>query len=172
MSARSREIGTATLFGLIVGGLISVVLDMGQVPLSTAVGALVGGAVAAYVLYGKLGHAALAGALAGVLSTFFYLGVAQVLVIFEVIPIPPGPSPSMAELQPAVVLILGMDLVAGAAGGALGGAVHRPVQAPGIPTPLPSPPLGTGQAKYCVQCGAHLPAGTVICPHCSARQPQ
>lgn len=172
MSAKSREIGTATLIGLIIGGLISVVLDMGEVPLSTAVGALIGGAIAAYVLYGRLGHAAIAGALAGVLSTFFYLGVAQILVIFEVIPIPPGPAPSMAELQSAVILILGMDLVAGAAGGALGGAVRRPVQRAGLPTPLPPPGAGTGPAKYCVQCGAHLPAGTVICPQCNARQPQ
>jgi len=32
----------------------------------------------------------------------------------------------------------------------------------------PSPP----QVRYCIQCGAQLPAGTLTCPHCNAAQPQ
>jgi CBS domain-containing protein len=31
----------------------------------------------------------------------------------------------------------------------------------------PSPP----QMQYCVQCGAQLPVGTKVCPHCNATQP-
>jgi ribosomal protein L40E len=26
--------------------------------------------------------------------------------------------------------------------------------------------------RYCVQCGAQLPSGALICPQCNARQPQ
>jgi len=34
---------------------------------------------------------------------------------------------------------------------------------PGSPIP---------QVIYCIQCGAQLPVGTKICPHCNAAQPQ
>jgi Zn-dependent protease/predicted transcriptional regulator len=33
-------------------------------------------------------------------------------------------------------------------------------------------PAALGQVRYCVQCGGQLPAGTAICPHCNAKQPQ
>jgi hypothetical protein len=58
---------------------------------------LIGGVVAAYLLHGKVGQAATAGALAGLLGTPFIFGIEQILAIFEVLPIPPGPTPSMAE---------------------------------------------------------------------------
>jgi hypothetical protein len=170
MSFKSRELGTATLGGLIVGGLLSTILSMADLPFSTVIGAFIGGVVAAYVLYGKLGQAATAGALAGILGTPFFLGLSQILAIFDLIPIPPGPTPSLSELQGAVVIIVVMDLVAGAIGGLLLGLVRRPRQ---LPPPPPAPPGSPAtQNRYCVQCGAQMPPGTLICPHCSARQPQ
>ena len=43
-------------------------------------------------------------------------------------------------------------------------ALHQP----GQPTPaFPAP----GQVRYCVQCGAQLPAAMLTCPHCNATQP-
>jgi Zn-dependent protease/predicted transcriptional regulator len=39
----------------------------------------------------------------------------------------------------------------------------------------PGPGTGAfppGQVRYCVQCGAQLPLGTLVCPFCGARQPQ
>jgi hypothetical protein len=170
MSSKSRELGTATLGGLVVGGLVSSVLAIIDVSFSSAIGALIGGIVAAYLLHGKIGQAAIAGALSGVLGTPFLLGVEQILAIFEVIPIPPGPTPSMSELQVAVGVILMMDFIAGAIGGAIFGAVYHPPKEP----PIPPSATGTapGQVRYCVQCGAQLSAGALICPHCNARQPQ
>jgi hypothetical protein len=171
MSFKSRELGTATLGGLVVGGLLSTILSMTDLPFSTVIGAFVGGVVAAYLLYGKLGQAAASGGLAGILGTPFFLGLSQILAIFDLIPIPSGPTPSMSELQSAVVIIVMMNLVAGAVGGSMLGLVRRPKQ---LPPPPPSTPLGVtvAQNRYCVQCGAQVPPGTLICPHCSARQPQ
>jgi hypothetical protein len=173
MSSKSRELGTATLGGLVVGGLVSSVLAIIDVSFSSAIGALVGGVVAAYLLHGKIGQAAIAGGLSGVLGTPFLLGVEQILAIFEVIPIPPGTTPSMSELQLAVGVILMMDFIAGAIGGAIFGTVYHPPKEPPAP-PVPPSATGTapGQVRYCVQCGAQLPAGALICPHCNARQPQ
>ena len=171
MSFRGREMGTATLGGLIAGGLLSTILSTIDLPFSTVIGAFVGGVVAAYVLYGKLGQAATAGALAGVLGTPFFLGVSQILAIFNLIPVPSGPTPSLSELQGAVVIIVLMNLVAGSVGGLLLGLVRRPTQLPPPPPPAPSG-FPAAQNRYCVQCGAQMPPGTLICPHCSARQPQ
>ena len=93
MSTKSKDLWAATLSGLIVGGLLSAVLSIGDLQFSTVVGAVVGGIVAAYVLYGKIGQAAAAGALAGILNAPFFLGVSQIFLIFEVIPIPNTPTP-------------------------------------------------------------------------------
>jgi len=173
MPSKNRELGTATLGGLVVGGVIATVLGMTDLSFSTAIGALIGGVFAAYLLHGKVGQAAIAGALSGLLTTPFLLGLEQILAIFEVIPIPPGPTPSMADLQAAVVVIVMIDLVAGAVGGAVFGAAYHPPKEPISPLPAPSG-VGTPsvQVRYCVQCGAQLPSGAMICPHCNARQPQ
>jgi len=133
------------------------------------VGAFLGGMVAAYILYGKVGQASLAGAISGLLSTPFSLGLSDVLVIFEVIPIPTGPAPTLEELQAAVVVVFGINFVAGAVGGSLLSLVRRPVVVP--PPPPPSPGQVPSQSRYCVQCGAQMALGTLICPHCNARQP-
>jgi hypothetical protein len=171
--AKSRELGTATLGGLVVCGLVSIVLDVANVSFSSAIGALIGGVVAAYLLHGKIGQATSAGALSGLLGTPFIFGIEQILAIFEVLPIPPGPTPSMSELQVAVGIITGMDLVAGAVGGAFFGAFYRPPKEETHPL---TPPSAAGttpvQVRYCVQCGAQLPTGALICPQCNARQPQ
>jgi len=171
MNAKSRELWGAALVGVVVGGVLAALLDATTLPLSNAVGALVGGAVAAYVLYGKVGQATAAGALSGILGTPFYLGVSEILVIFGVVPTPPGPTPPLSELQGAVVLIFGIDLVAGLVGGSLVGSLHHQPQEAAIPQPQPIPGTVT-QVRYCVQCGAQLPTGAVICPQCNARQPQ
>jgi Zn-dependent protease len=42
------------------------------------------------------------------------------------------------------------------------GTMGRPSPGAGLPT--------TGQIRYCVQCGAQLPAGTLVCPYCNAKQ--
>lgn len=169
MSAKSRELGTAALGGCVVGGLVAVILSMSDLPFSTAIGAFIGGVAAAYLLYGKITQAALAGALSGVLTTPFFLGVSQILIIFELIPLPSGQPPPLSVLQTAVVVIVLMNLVAGTVGGVLFGAVHHPSAA--LPPPPPPPGYSTAQVRYCVQCGAQLPAGTQICPHCNAKQP-
>jgi hypothetical protein len=71
------------------------------------------------------------------------------------------------------VLVVLMDLVAGAVGGAVFGAAYHPH---GEVTPLPPAPSALGapsaQLRYCVQCGAQLPAGATTCPQCNAKQPQ
>ena len=173
LSAKSRDIWAATLSGLVVGGLLATVLSMVvDPPISTAVGALVGGVVAAYVLYGKISQAAAAGALAGTLSTPFFLGVSEILIIFEVIPLPPGSPPPLWQLREAVVIIVLTNLVAGAIGGAAAAIARHPPLAQGLPPAPQTPGAAPAQPRYCVQCGALLPAGASICPHCNARQPQ
>ena len=173
MPVKTRDLWTAVLAGVVVTGVLTAFLEAATLtpPLSDAVGAFVGGAIAAYVLYGKVGQATAAGALSGVIGTPFYLGVSEVLFIFGVIPTPSGPTPPLSELQAAVVIILGIDLVSGAIGATLAGSVHHPPPETMLPPPQVSP--GTVfQTRYCVQCGAQLPPGAVVCPQCNARQPQ
>jgi hypothetical protein len=173
MPAKTRDLWTAVLAGVIVTGVLTALLEAASLtpPLSDAIGAFVGGAIAAYVLYGKVGQATAAGALAGIIGTPFYLGVSEILFIFGVIPTPSGPTPALSVLQEAVVIILGIDLVSGAMGATVAGAVHHPPPETIAPPPQISP--GTvPQTRYCVQCGAQLPPGAVVCPHCNARQPQ
>lgn len=168
--SKTHELGTSVAIGMVVGGLLATVLSMPDLPFSAPIGAFVGGACAAYVLYQKIGPCTLAGALSGLLSLPFFLGVSQILVIFEIIPIPPGPQPTMVELQSAVVAITLMDLLAGAIAGSMLGAIrHRPPSQAEPSTMVKFPP---GQVKYCVQCGAQLPPGILACPHCGAKQPE
>jgi hypothetical protein len=172
LSVKSSNLWSAVLSGVVVGGILSSVLSIGDLPFSTAIGALIGGAVAAYILYGKLGQAVSAGALAGIIGAPFFLGVSQIFLIFGIIPIPSGPNPPLIQLQEAVVFIFMTNLLAGAAGGALGGAFRH--RQPELEQPVPATPIGGAppQVRYCVQCGAQLQPGAVICPHCNARQPQ
>jgi len=173
MPAKTRDLWTAVLAGVIVTGVLTALLEAASLtpPLSDAIGAFVGGAIAAYVLYGKVGQATAAGALAGIIGTPFYLGVSEILFIFGIIPTPSGPTPALSVLQEAVVIILGIDLVSGAMGATVAGAVHHPPPEAIAPPPQITP--GTiSQTRYCVQCGAQLPPGAVVCPHCNARQPQ
>jgi len=169
MSARSRELGTAALGGLIVGGIVSAILGIGDFPFASAVGALIGGLVAAYVLYGRAGQAASAGALSGILSYPFSLGIVLIMFIFDIYTPPSVPQPPPSVLQAGVAVELLLNLVSGAVGGVLMSTVRHPPPGAGLPPPPPSP--FAGQVRYCVQCGAQLPAGTIICPHCNARQP-
>jgi len=166
---KTRELGTAVAAGLIVGGAVATLLSITEFPYAPPVGAFIGGAIGAYVLYSKMANSTLAGALSGLLSLPFFLGLSQILLIFEVIPMPSGPQPSLAELQSAVVVIALMDLLAGAVAGSMLGAVHHPPSAPTETVPLGGYP--PGQVKYCVQCGAQIPAGSLTCPHCNAKQP-
>jgi len=172
MPMKSRELWTAVLAGVVVTGVLTAFLEAASLtpPLSDAIGAFVGGAVAAYVLYGKVGQATAAGALSGIVGTPFYLGVSEVLFIFGIIPTPSGPTPPLSELQTAVVIILGIDLVSGAIGATLAGAAHHPPLEAVVPPPQVSPGV-VSQTRYCVQCGAPLPPGAVLCPQCNARQP-
>jgi hypothetical protein len=172
LSTKSKDLWAATLSGLVVGGLLSAVLSIGDLQFSTVIGAVVGGIVAAYILYGRIGQAAAAGALAGVLNAPFFLGVSQIFLIFEVIPIPSTPTPPLSQLQEAVVFIVLTNMVAGAFGGAIGGAIRHRGPETAAPQSIPQPGTGVAQVKYCVQCGAQLHGGELICPHCSARQPQ
>jgi Family of unknown function (DUF5518) len=172
LSTKSKDLWAATLSGLIVGGLLSAVLSIGDLQFSTMIGAVVGGIVAAYVLYGKIGQAAAVGGLAGILNAPFFIGVSEIFVIFGLISVPNTPTPPLSQLQEEVIFIVLTNLVAGAFGGAIGGAIrHRGAEAV-MPQPVPSPGTGVAQVRYCVQCGAQLKGGELICPHCSARQPQ
>ena len=171
-SAKSRDLWAATLVGVVVTGVLTAFLEAGGLtpPISDGIGAFIGGATAAYVLYGKVGQATAAGALSGVLGTPFYLGMSELLFIFGVIPTPSGPTPPMSDLQVAVFIIFGIDLVAGVFGGAVVGAVRHKHEEALAPQPQ-TVPGSIPATKYCVQCGAQLPAGAVLCPHCGARQP-
>jgi hypothetical protein len=170
MPNRNRELGTATLGGLVACGMVTIALDLAEVSFSTIIGAVVGGLVAAYLLYGKMSQATIAGALSGVLAIPFLFGVSEILLIFEVIPIPSVPNPPLSQIQEQVAAIVVTNLIAGAIGGAILSAVHHPPK--GLPPPPPPPGSAAGPVRYCVQCGAQLPSGAMICPHCNARQPQ
>jgi len=168
-AAKQREFGTGVAVGLIAGGFVGAVLSIPNFPLSAPVGAFVAGALAAYVIYGNMGPATLAGALAGLLSLPFFIGLSEVFLIFGIIPFPTTPQPTLAQLQNTVVVIMVMDILAGAIAGSILGVVRHPPHPSTATTLLNYPP---GQAKYCVQCGAQLPPGTLTCPHCGARQPE
>jgi hypothetical protein len=170
MPNRNRELGTAILGGLVACGMVTTALDLAEVSFSTIIGAVVGGLAAAYLLYGKMSQATIAGALSGVLAIPFLFGVSEILLIFEVIPIPSVPNPPLSQIQEQVAAIVLTNLIAGAIGGAILSAVHHPPKA--LPPPPPPPGSAAGPVRYCVQCGAQLPSGAMICTHCNARQPQ
>jgi Family of unknown function (DUF5518) len=173
MFVKNRDLWAATLVGVVVTGILTALLETAGLtpPVSDGAGAFIGGAAAAYVLRGKVSQAITAGALSGVLGTPLYLGASEILYIFGAIPTPAGPTPPLSELQVAVAIIFGIDLVAGVFGGAVAGAMRHPHEVVPVlqqPQAMTGP---TGQPKYCIQCGAQLPLGAVVCPHCNARQP-
>jgi len=173
MFAKSKDFWAATFSGLVVGGVLAAVLGIFvDPPISTATGALIGGVIAAYVLHGKVNQAAATGALASIVAIPFFLGVLEIFLVFGVVSNPAGPTPPLSQLQEAVVFILLTNVVAGAFGGAIGGASHHRGAVPSTSQPIPPPGAGPVQVRYCVQCGAQLHGGELICPHCSARQPQ
>jgi len=170
--AKNRELGTAVCGGLIVGGILTAFLGITDLPLASTIGAIIGGGIAAHLLYGKIQQGAVVGVLSAVFGYPFYIGIVYILLIFGIYTPPPVPTPSMSVIQAGVVMEFLLNIVAGAMGGVIVSSVRRP-----IPPPLGAAaqaPLGSvpGQARYCVQCGAQLQAGALICPHCGARQPQ
>jgi hypothetical protein len=167
---KSRELGTAVCGGLLAGGFLTAILSITDLPLGSTIGALIGGGVAAYVLYGKVHSGALVGVLSAIGGYPFYIGVVYILLIFGVYTPPAGPTPSMSVIQEEVVLEFLLNLVSGGLGGIIVASARRPP--PPVAAPA-QPPTGyaPSQARYCVQCGARLQAGTLICPHCNARQP-
>jgi hypothetical protein len=181
MNPKSRDLLSATLVGAVLTGVITAVLEAGGLtaPISDGVGAFVGGAAAAYFLYGKVSQAATVGALSGVIGTPFYLGMAETLFIAGLITNPPGPTPSLSELQAALAVITGLNLLLALFGAVIVGSARHPreeammpPQQQAIPATLGTiPSTTTPQTKYCVQCGAQLPWGALMCPHCNARQP-
>lgn len=172
MPARSREVGTAALGGLVVGGVLAAIVGITDFSFASTLGALIGGLVAAYLLHGKVGQAAAAGGLSGILSYPFSLGIVLILFTFGLYTPPSGPTPSLSEVQAGVALEFLLNLVSGVIGAVILSSVRRPGPEVGTPTPSAPPSYAPGEIRYCVQCGARLPAGTLICPHCNARQPQ
>ena len=128
---KTRELGTATLGGLVVGSVVSAILALGApfYPDTLAlfypvIGSFIGGIVAAYLLHAKINQAVTAGVLSGILSTPFFFGLTDIFVYIGLMPIPSGQTPPLAELQTIVAIIMGMNLVGGAVGGAvLGGLI-------------------------------------------------
>ena len=173
MPTKSRELWSATLVGVVVTGVLTAVLEAGNLtpPISNGLGALIGGAAAGYFLYGKAGEASKAGLLSGLLGTPFYIGMSEVLYIFGAISPPSGPTPSLAQLQVALGIIVLINLVAGSVGGLLAGAVRHPQAQVPTPEQAQVTPGTVSQNKYCIQCGALLPPGALVCPACNARQP-
>lgn len=168
---KNREVGTAVLGGLVVGGVLTAILGITDLPLSSTIGALIGGTVAAYLLYGKIGQGAVAGVLSAIFGYPFSIGIVYILLIFGVYTPPSGPTPSLSVIQAGVTLEFLLNLVAGAMGGVIVSSVRRPRLEVGATAQAPTS-YAPGQTRYCVQCGAQLQAGTLICPHCNACQPQ
>lgn len=106
--------------------------------------------------------------------------VAQAMVPFERAPTVQHTLSALDALQRMGRERVGMILVT--EGGRLLGIVTRGDLMKAIQTrqelelhPMwqPTPALPTsGQVRYCVQCGAQLPAGTQVCPYCNAKQSQ
>jgi len=129
MVAKTREIGTAAVVGVVVDGILTGVLGATSLNLLYAIiiGAFAGGIAASYVLYGAVREAALAGLLSGAVAVPFLLGVSDILTIFGLIPIPsPPPQPTMAELQGDVAAILMFNLLASSLGSIMLGAIRHP----------------------------------------------
>jgi hypothetical protein len=168
---KKREIGTAVLGGVVIGGGLTAILGITDISLASTFGALVGGGIAAYLLYGKVHEGALAGLLSGLFGYPFYIGSVYLLFIYGIYTPPSGPTPSMAVIQAGLAFEFLFNLGAGAVGGLVVASVRHPTETLGAPT---QPAMGPGptQSRYCVQCGAQLQPGAVICPHCGARQPQ
>lgn len=171
MPVRSREVGTSALGGLVVGGVLGAILGITDLPFATTLGALIGGLVAAYLLYGKVGQAATAGGLSGMLSYPFSLGIFLILFTFGLYTPPSGPTPPASVVQAGVAMEFMLNLASGVVGAVVLSSVRRPSPEVGAPTPLASS-YAPGETRFCVQCGARLQAGTLICPHCNVRQPQ
>jgi len=169
--AKNRELGTAAFGGLIVGGTLTAVLGITDLPLASAIGAVIGGGIAAYLLYGKIGQGATAGMLSALFGYPFSIGILYILLIFGVYTPPSGPTPSMSTIQAGVIVEFLLNLVAGAVGGLAMSSARRPSATLEASAEMPASPEPR-QSRYCVQCGAQLQAGTLICPHCGARQPQ
>ena len=172
MVGKTRELGTATLAGLVVGAVLSMILGVANAPVYSAIGSFIGGIVAAYFLRGKLSQAVIAGALSGILGTPFLLGLSDILAIFGLIPTPPDRHRRSLICRCCFDHCGDGSCCRCGRRGCPRSANHPPGSVPSTPTPLPAAGMAPVQVRYCVQCGAQLPSGALICPQCNARQPQ
>ena len=106
--------------------------------------------------------------------------VAQAMVPLDRAPVFPSTISALDALQKMARARFGLALVT--EGGRLLGIVSRGDLMRTIQTrqeldmhkmgPSQQIPRAPDQFRYCVQCGAQLPAGTLTCPHCNVQQPQ
>ena len=115
--SKNREVGTAAFGGLIIGGALTAIFGITDLPLASTIGALIGGGIAAYLLYGKVGQGAMAGMLSAIFGYPFSIGIIYILLIFGVYTPPSGSTPSMSVIQAGVIVEFLLNLVAGTIGG-------------------------------------------------------
>lgn len=170
LSTMRANMSLSVFAGLVVGGIIGVILDIGEVPAGSAIGTFVGGLLAALLLYAERRRALIAGLLVGLFGFPIQLLIFLAVVSAQLYTPPPVPEISQDVLLVALVVTVIMQIVGGTVGGLLGSIIRHPppgiVKAP--PPYLPPPP--PRPEKYCIQCGAGLAKETQVCPACGAKQ--
>jgi hypothetical protein len=165
------DMGLSVFAGVVIGGIIGVTLDTGEIPAGSAIGISVGGLVAALLLYAPRRRALIAGFLVGLFGFPIQLMIFLALVSAHLYTPPQVPEVSQDVLLVALVVSVLMEIVGGTVGGLLGNVIRHPplgtVEAPR--SDLPPPP--SRPEKYCIQCGAGMAKETPICPSCGAKQP-
>jgi hypothetical protein len=174
LPAAKASFGISILAGLVVAGTLGALLDIAEIPVGSVVGAFVGGLVATLLLGTERRRAMITGFLVGLLSFPVELAVLVVVVTANLYTPPQAPEMSVDVLLVALVATLIMQIIGGIFGGLLGGALrHPPPGTEEVPSPsaVPYPPPLLRPEKYCIQCGAGLARGILVCHACGAKQP-
>ena len=174
LPAAKTSFGISVLTGLVVAGTLGALLDIAEIPVGSVVGAFVGGFVATLLLCAGRKRAMITGFIVGLFSFPVELAVLMVVVTANLYTPPQAPEISVDVMLVALVATLIVQIVGGIVGGLLGGALrHPPPGAEEVPSlnAIPYTPRLLRPEKYCIQCGAGLASGILVCHACGAKQP-
>lgn len=143
-------------------------MAFGGMPLSFGIAAIAGGFLSGRMSARDRSQGLKLGAMVGGLSVLAVTLIGFLMVVTELLPLPPTtPTPDATEALWALLQIILLQVLAGASGGLLGFRLRRTPKARTAVSDMPARVIPT---KACAQCGARISLEATVCPACGGKQ--